>query len=70
MTYSVPSPALSPVRCGSTETVELPYREAVYSVKWTERRGPVLTIIRGPQAITTVVCDTDGTCNPIDEDEN
>lgn len=55
---------------GSTETVELPYREAVYSVKWTERRGPVLTIIRGPQAITTVVCDTDGTCNPIDEDEN
>lgn len=55
---------------GSTETVELPYREAVYSVKWTERRGPVLTIIRGPQAITKVVCNTDGTCNPIDEDEN
>lgn len=53
---------------GSTDTVELPYRGTTYSVRWTERRGPVLTMIREGKASTFVSCDAvTGECTSNDD---
>ncbi|MDT0156426.1 hypothetical protein Q9R19_02185 [Microbacterium sp. ARD32] len=52
----------------SSERASLIFRDATYVLNWSELRGPVVTIIRNPKAVTRLSCDTaTGDCTSIDD---